>query len=114
MPEPRQQKITLGEMRAKRGSHETGGDMKKLLILLVSLPSPAFACAPSPSCWITESPRPAYLRSICLEYNKKNASVTQIELEVDEPEKTPDFVKACKKLGISFIPGGHHHGADDE
>jgi hypothetical protein len=59
----------------------------------------ALACAPAPSCWIKNDP--TYLRDVCRNFS--NQTVSQIAENVEEPEKIQDFVKACKKLGVSPV-----------
>jgi hypothetical protein len=65
--------------------------MKRLtLALAIALAAtPALACAPIPSCWLKSDP--AYLKSVCHSYSEIDASY------VDEPEKVPAFVAACKR-----------------
>ncbi|MGY3482266.1 hypothetical protein ACVW1C_000149 [Bradyrhizobium sp. USDA 4011] len=75
--------------------------MKKFVILVATaIATPALACAPAPSCWISEGP--AYLRDICRNYAKAHRTVADIKGFLDEPEKIGDFVAACKKQGVAF------------
>lgn len=71
--------------------------------LSLSMTGAANACAPAPSCWISEGT--SYLRSVCRNYAKANRTVAEIKEFVDEPEKIGDFVTACKKQGIIFKTG---------
>jgi hypothetical protein len=85
--------------------------MIKMLIMataaVVAMATPALACSPAPTCWLKAGP--SYYRSICQSYAKDKRTVAEItafmSVDIDEPEKVPDFVKACKKLGISFRKG---------
>jgi hypothetical protein len=60
--------------------------------------SVGIACAPAPSCWMKSDK--AYLRSVCQSY--KGQGQKQISQYVEEPEKVPEFAKACKQFGINF------------
>lgn len=60
----------------------------------------ASACSPAPSCWLEEGP--SYVRTICKGYAQKGRSVADIRGFVDEPDKVQDFVRACKKYGVTF------------
>jgi hypothetical protein len=65
--------------------------------------NPALACSPAPSCWIEEGgPKSSYLKGICRGYAKDKRTVADIKGFVDEPEKVPEFVTACKNLGVTF------------
>jgi hypothetical protein len=71
-------------------------------ILALNL-TPALACSPAPSCWIDEGgPKSSYLKGICRGYAKDKRTVEDIKGYVDEPEKMPQFVSACKALGVTF------------
>ena len=74
--------------------------MRKLFLIavLVLCPTLTLACAPAPSCWLTEGP--AYLKSVCVGY--KGKTLSQIKEYVDEPEQVPAFARACKKFGVNF------------
>jgi hypothetical protein len=69
-----------------------------LLVLATALfiPGAALACSPAPSCWMKEGP--SYLRSVCQNY--KGETVAQIAAVVDEPEKVPAFIQACKRIKV--------------
>ena len=62
--------------------------------LLVSVS--ALACSPAPSCWMEEGQ--SYLRSVCQSYKDKTPA--QIASYVEEPEKVPAFIQACKRLKV--------------
>jgi hypothetical protein len=71
--------------------------MKTYLLVLSAVllvPVSAIACSPAPSCWMKESP--SYLRSVCQSY--KGETAAQIAAVVDEPEKVPAFIQACKRI----------------
>lgn len=77
--------------------------MTKLLLATaasLAISSSAFACAPAPSCWLKTGP--SYVRGICQGYARDHRTVDEITSYMDEPEKTSDFIKACKKLGVTF------------
>jgi hypothetical protein len=72
--------------------------MQKLLVagfVLACLTGSALACAPAPSCYMTESKE--YLKTVCRQDARKPLD-PQI---YDEPDSVPAYIKACKKLGIT-------------
>jgi hypothetical protein len=76
--------------------------MKKTLlaVALAVIAAPALACAPAPECWMKSDP--AYLKSICSGYAKDHQTVAQIATYVEQPQKVPAFVAACKRLGVTI------------
>ncbi|MHC2584190.1 hypothetical protein [Bradyrhizobium diazoefficiens] len=72
--------------------------MKKLSIAglaLACLTESALACAPAPSCYMTESKD--YLKTVC----RQDARQPLDPKKFDEPDSVPSYIKACKKLGIT-------------
>jgi hypothetical protein len=70
------------------------------LPLVAMMTTTTYACSPAPSCWIASSR--SYLRGVCRGFAKDKRTVAEIATFIDEPEKIQDFVRACKKLGITF------------
>ncbi|MGA2054196.1 MAG: hypothetical protein ABSG88_02705 [Bradyrhizobium sp.] len=72
--------------------------MQKILVagvLLICLTRSALACAPAPSCYMTESKD--YLKTVCRQDAKR-----MIDPAVyDDPDSIPAYIDACKKLGIT-------------
>lgn len=70
------------------------------LVLNIAVITAASACSPAPSCWLEEGP--SYVRTICKGYAKDGRTVDDIRSFVDEQDKVQDFVRACKKYGVTF------------
>jgi hypothetical protein len=73
--------------------------MQKFLvtgIALFILTRSAFACAPAPSCYMTESKD--YLKTVCRQDAKRAIEPTTYE----DPDSVPAYIKACKKLGFTI------------
>jgi hypothetical protein len=64
-------------------------------ITLFVLTQLAQACAPAPSCYMTESKD--YLKTVCLQDAKRVIEPTMY----DDPDSIPAYIKACKKLGFT-------------
>jgi hypothetical protein len=67
-----------------------------IAIALIAASTPALACAPAPTCWITSDPD--YLRTMCRQSLPK---LPEAAANWEEPEQVPAFIRACKKLGIT-------------
>ena len=65
--------------------------------------TPALACYPAPSCWISEGP--AYVKSVCRGYQKDHRTLAEIKKWLDQPEKISDFAAACKRVGVTLKQG---------
>ena len=78
--------------------------MRSLIIgaILALTFTPALACSPAPSCWLGSNPKSSYVKGICAGYAKDKRTVADITEFMDEPEKTPQIVAACKALGVTF------------
>jgi hypothetical protein len=73
--------------------------MQKILvagIALFILTQSALACAPAPSCYMTESKD--YLKTVCQQDAKRVIEPTKY----DDPDSVPAYIKACKKLGFTI------------
>jgi hypothetical protein len=72
--------------------------MQKVLVASIALfilTQPALACAPVPSCYMTESKD--YLKTVCRQDAKRVIEPTMY----DDPDSIPAYIKACKKLGFT-------------
>jgi hypothetical protein len=65
-------------------------------VALISFGQTALACAPAPSCYMSESKD--YLKSVCSQDAKRLIDPAWYE----EPDSIPAYIKACKKLGFTI------------
>lgn len=80
---------------------------------ILSLPWTALACAPAPSCWMSDGgSKSSYLKNICRSYVQSGRRDEDI---CQEPEKVTQFVQPCASFGfmIKSASQGNNRGVGE-